>query len=258
MWPTGTLQGPDGSYVTVTTDATGHYSLAIAVGTTPGVWRLNAWAKNTNGTLSTDTAQAYDTQSITLNGLPGPKTTPADFAMEFDKAATTKAAGLEQISSMPSVMVGTLAQANATESKETQLGALAFALVNARDGQSVLVFPADRPPVISPTGDISNLKVNAGDVVIDPAEWTGAGLPASVGYSISKLPLIKGASSRYPPSQSSRRGKASPVGRRYPVTRSRSLPRRSSTSAGGTKASLPRAPATSNPVAWYGTKFGPA
>ncbi|MGP8208718.1 MAG: carboxypeptidase regulatory-like domain-containing protein [Acidimicrobiales bacterium] len=184
VWPTGTLQGPDGSYVTVTTDATGHYSLAIAVGTTPGVWRLNAWAKNTNGTLSTDTAQAYDTQSITFNGLPGPKTTPADFALEFDKAATTKAAGLEQISSMPSVMVGTLAQTNATESKETQLGALAFALVNARDGQSVLVFPADRPPEISPTGDISNLKVDAGDLVIDPAEWTGAGLPASVGYSL--------------------------------------------------------------------------
>jgi hypothetical protein len=197
VWPTGTLQGPDGSYVTVTTDATGHYSLAIAVGTTPGVWRLNAWAKNTNGTLSTDTAQAYDTQSITFNGLPGPKTTPADFALEFDKAATTKAAGLEQISSMPSVMVGTLAQTNATESKETQLGALAFALVNARDGQSVLVFPADRPPEISPTGDISNLKVDAGDLVIDPAEWTGAGLPASVGYSLQAA-LDKGALQQVP------------------------------------------------------------
>ncbi len=197
VWPTGTLQDPDGSYVTVTTDATGHYSLAIAVGTTPGVWRLNAWAENTNGTLSTDTAQAYDTQSITFNGLPGPKTTPADFAMEFDKAATTKTTGLELISSMPSTMVGTLAQTNATESKDTQLGALAFALVNARDGQSVLVFPADRPPVISPTGAILPLKVNAGDLVIDPAEWTGAGLPA-IFHSNLQAALDKGALQQVP------------------------------------------------------------
>ena len=192
VWPTGTLQDPDGNYVTVTTDATGHYSLAITVGTTPGVWSLNAWAENTNGTLSTDTAQAYDTQSITFDRLlSGTKTTPAGFAGEFDAAAKTNTAGLGQISSMPSTMVDTLAESNATKSDQTLLGALAFGLVNARDGQSVLVFPADQPPVISPTGDILPLKGNAGDRVIDPAEWTGAGLPA-IFHSNLQAALDKG------------------------------------------------------------------
>ena len=176
VWPTGTLQSPDGSYVTVNTDATGHYNLAITVGTSAGVWSLNAWAKNTNGQLSTD-APAHDTQSITFNKLPGPPTMKlADFWLEFDKAVQGTATGLAQISSNSNTMVNTLAQTNATDSIATGLGSLAFALVNARDGQSVLVFPADRPPVISPSGDIVPLKANAGDLVIDPAEWTGSGV----------------------------------------------------------------------------------
>ena len=185
VWPTGTLQSPDGSYVTVTTDATGHYSLAIAVGTTPGVWHLNAWAKNTDGTLSTDSAAASDTQSITLSKLPGPTTRLADFRTEFDNAAKSKTTGLEQISQNSNTMVNLLAQTNATKSIATQMGALAFALVNARDGQSVLVFPAAKPPVISPTGVILPSRANAADLVIDPAEWTGAGLPATVSNAAS-------------------------------------------------------------------------
>jgi len=42
LWPTGTMASPDGFPVTVTTDSTGHYDLAITVGTTPGTWRLDA------------------------------------------------------------------------------------------------------------------------------------------------------------------------------------------------------------------------
>jgi hypothetical protein len=191
VWPTGTLQSPDGSYVTVNTDATGHYNLAITVGTSAGVWSLNAWAKNTNGQLSTD-AIAHDTQSITFKKLLGSTALlPKDFYLEFDKVAPA-AAGLDQISSNSNTMVNTLAQSNATDSIATGLGSLAYALVNARDGQSVLVFPADRPPVISPSGDIVPLKANAGDFVIDPAEWTGVG-----GVSLQSV-LEKGKLQRIP------------------------------------------------------------
>jgi hypothetical protein len=171
VWPTGTLSSPVGSYVTVNTDATGHYALAITVGTTPGVWSLNAWAKNTSGTLSTDAA-AHDTQSITFDKLAGPATPLAAFGNDFNTAAKTAATGLELISSNASPMVATLAQTDAKMSIQTNMGALAFALVNGRDGQSVLVFQADRPPVINASGVVVPSK-NAGDLVLDPAEWAG-------------------------------------------------------------------------------------
>jgi hypothetical protein len=178
LWPTGTMASPDGTPVTVTTDATGHYSLAITVGTTPGVWTLDAWAKNADGTLSSDTSAASDTQSIAFTNLG--KTAPSDFITEFDLAAKSTTA-LGQISSSASPLVNTLAQVTATAAGGTRLGGLAYGLVNAKDGQSLLVFPAGKPPVVNAQGELpSAFAANADGLVLDSAEWTGAGLPASV------------------------------------------------------------------------------
>ena len=70
---------------------------------------LDAWVGEHRRDVSTDTAAAYETQSITFNRLRA-KYALSDFISEFDMAAKSKTTGPDQISSMPSVMVGTLAQ----------------------------------------------------------------------------------------------------------------------------------------------------
>jgi hypothetical protein len=199
VWPTGMLQSPDGFPVSVTTDATGHYDLAITVGTTPGVWRLEATAKNADGSLSTDVTAASDTQSITFDKVAGPTTTPADFVTEFDNAAKPKTTGLYQISGNSNTIVNTLAQTTATQSIATKLGGLAYALVNAPDGQSVLVFLASKPPVIDAKGALPPSADNADDLVMDPAEWTGAGLPASFTNRASFQAVLDGGMLQFVP-----------------------------------------------------------
>ncbi len=178
LWPTGTMASPDGFPVTVTTDSAGQYDLAVTVGTTPGTWSLDAWAENSDGTLSTDTTAASETRSITFTRLGSVPL--SDFISELDLAAkSTKA--LSQVSSMASVMVSTLAQVTSTAAGGTKLGGLAYGLVQAKEGQSVIVFSAEKPPVIDSAGALqTTFAANADDLVIDPAEWTGAGLPAKL------------------------------------------------------------------------------
>ena len=179
VWPTGTMDAPDGAPVSVTTDATGHYDLVITVGTTPGTWSLDAWAKNADGTLSTDTANASDTQSIKFDPVGAHSQVPGGFPGEFKtivKATTT----LQQASQNASPLVSSLAQATASGGSAAALQGLGYALVNAPDGQSMLVFAAADPPLLSGGAVRAAIPTNAGDLVFDPAEWTGAGLPSSV------------------------------------------------------------------------------
>lgn len=191
QWPTGTMADPDGDPVSVTTDATGHYALAITVGTTPGRWTLEATAKNADGTLSTDVTSASDTQSIMFTSLLKAKM-PPDFVTEFNLVAQATTA-VQQISGSASPMVNTLAQVTGTAAGGAKLGGLAYALVNATDGQSMLVFPADKPPVVDSKGFIPDvLTSNAADQVIDPPEWTGAGLPAKVTNAASLQAVMAG------------------------------------------------------------------
>ena len=181
VWPTGTLADPNGYPVSVTTDATGHYKLAITVGTTPGVWRLNAWAKNANGTLSADPSSAAETQSITFEPLRGTPAHLAAFVTQFNSGAKhLPASGFAQISANSNTMVNTLAMATAGDPVGTGLSGLAYALVNGKDGQSVLVFSATHPPVVDRQGEIQPpLAANHDDPVIDPAEWSGLELAAN-------------------------------------------------------------------------------
>jgi hypothetical protein len=178
LWPTGTMNDPDGAPVNITTDAAGHYSLAITVGTTPGTWSLDAWAFNIDGSLSTDTTAASDTQSIDFTRVG--TTTASDFVNEFDIAAKSTTA-LRQITQNSDQIVNTLGQVSSSGLAGTRLGGLAYSLVNGKDGQSVLIFPADKPPVVDSQGALpSTFAANADSLVLDPAEWTGAGLPATV------------------------------------------------------------------------------
>jgi Carboxypeptidase regulatory-like domain len=191
VWPTGTMDAPDGAPVSVTTDATGHSTLAITVGTTPGTWSLDAWAKNADGSLSSDTANASDTQSVTFKPVGAPGQPPGGFLAEFNrivKSTTT----LQQASQNASPLVNTLAQATATGGSAAALGGLGYALVNAPDGQSMLVFAAADPPLLSGGSVRAPISTNGGDLVFDPAEWTGAGLPSSVTNAASLQSVLDG------------------------------------------------------------------
>jgi hypothetical protein len=117
---------------------------------------------------------------------------PKDFWSLFNVAAQqTKV--FAQISASSDTIVNTLAKVNSTDSITTLLGPLAFALVNA-DGQSVLIFPADKPPLINSNGDITARPANADDVVLDPADWTGGGdnalQPTLTGGKLTGLPTL--------------------------------------------------------------------
>ena len=180
VWPTGSLSSPDGFPVLVTTDATGHYDLSITVGTTPGTWTLDAWAEVTdpNGTthLSGDTTAASQTRSLTLAPLGSGAGALAGFRTDFDGEATHNKA-LTQLTANADQIVSTLAQVTAARSAAGKFDGLAYALVNAKDGQSVLIFRADRPPVVNAQGQLPpGDAANADDLVIDPAEWDGGGM----------------------------------------------------------------------------------
>ena len=190
IWPTGSLSDPDGTPVTVTTDSTGHYRVAVTVGTTPGTWTLDAWAKNADGSLSSDTSGASDTKSITFKSLG--KAGIADFVSEFDVTAKSTTA-LQQISGYPGAAAGTLGQTTATAAGGNRLGGLAYALVNVKDGQALLVFPASKPPVLDKQGTLPDaFAANADDLVLNPSEWTGAGMPATVTNAASLQSIMAG------------------------------------------------------------------
>jgi hypothetical protein len=171
LWPTGTNVDPDGYPVNITTGSNGQYALAITVGTTPGTWRLEAWAFNSNGTLSTDPTQAADTQSITFTTLGSNHL--SNFVDNYNHAVKGTAA-FRLASPNAAPLVATLAQATAAGGAASVLGGLAYALVNAKDGQSLLVFPADDPPRLDSVGALPTVAKNANDLVMDPAEWDGA------------------------------------------------------------------------------------
>ena len=109
--------------------------------------------------------------------------------MEFNLAAKATTA-LRAVSANASPLVNTLAQVTATGASGVRLGGLAYGLVNAPDGQSMIVFAASKPPVVSSLGVLPPaFAANADDPVIDPAAWTGAGLPSYV-HNVTSLQAI--------------------------------------------------------------------
>jgi hypothetical protein len=180
VWPTSTLNSPDGYPVTVTTDSTGHYDFTLTVGTTPGTWTLDAWAFNADGKLSTDVTAASDTQSvaITTNG----SSSLVGFTTELDTAAqaTSFSSSLKSNATSASNMATLLSQATKSGTGGINFGGLDYGMTNANDGQTMIIFPEGQPPVVDSKGVIEPLTSNAADLVYDPAEWSGAGLPSTV------------------------------------------------------------------------------
>jgi hypothetical protein len=167
--------------VTVTTDTNGKYDFSVTVGTTPGKWELEAWAFNSVGLLSTDVLNASDTASIDIT--PTGSSNLSGFVTELDTAA--KSTGFSTLiandsSSMDS-MASLLSQVTKSHADGVNFGGLAYAPVNAADGAVMIIFPADKPPVIDAKGAIDpTLTRNSNDLILDPSQWTGSGMPATV------------------------------------------------------------------------------
>lgn len=194
IWPTSALNDPDGYPVTITTDATGTYNFSVTVGTTPGKWTLDAWAFNANGKLSTDVSAASDTKSIsvTSNG----SSSLSGFVNELDQAAkaTTFSTSLSNDAGSANNMWTLLSQVTKSGAHGINFGGLAYSLVNAKDGQAMIIFPEGKPPIINKASEIpSALTQNADDLVYDPAEWTGAGIATKLNVNIASLPNVLAA-----------------------------------------------------------------
>jgi Carboxypeptidase regulatory-like domain len=187
IWPTGTVSDPDGSPVTVTTDGTGHYDFTITVGTKPGSWTLDAWAFGSDGKLSTDVASASDTKTIAFTPLGS--ATVGSFVDEFDRLHGTTL--VDQITNSSPTIAAILSQIAASGvTKGVKLGGLSYSLANAADGQVVLIAPASSPPSFTAAGAVS-AQGSTGDLVIDSAEWTGAGLASTVTNAASFSSVVQ-------------------------------------------------------------------
>ncbi len=201
VWPTGQLNDPDGYPVTVTTDATGTYNFTVTVGTTPGTWTLDAWAFNSTGTLSSDVTAASETKSInfTTNG----SSSLGGFISELDTAArsTTFSTSLANDAGSANGLWTLLSQVTKAGTGGINFGGLAYSLVNAKDGQSMIIFPEDKPPKLNKAGEIMPGRPgNSADLVYDPAEWTGAGISAAANVNVASLTTVvsKGLLTRLP------------------------------------------------------------
>ncbi len=190
VWPTSSLNDPDGFAVKVATDSTGTYNFTITVGTTPGTWSLDAWVINAGGTLSKDTLEAPVTKDVTFTSNGSFKL--RDFEKELNLAAqsTSFSTQLANAATSANSMWTLLSQVTKTKANGVDFGGLVYSLVNAKDGQSVLIFPENSPPVINKLGEIVPGRASSSDLVYDPAEWTGAGLPGNFKNAASLSSIV--------------------------------------------------------------------
>jgi hypothetical protein len=173
IWPQDTPTSPLAAPVYVETDANGVYDFTMTIGTVPGSFVLNAWAKNASGQLmTTDLSATSPDETLTLTA-PG-NLTAAQFVSELavlkSDAAATQALGA--MTNNASSMVQTLVQLSGAGSK---LGGLSYSLVSGSvsGGAAVLVYGDTTPPTISSAGNVTGSNDT---VVLDPGEWVGTKL----------------------------------------------------------------------------------
>jgi hypothetical protein len=174
VWPTGTISAPIGSPVNVTTGTTGTYSFSVTVGTKPGTWDLNAWALNGNDQPALDKDHAAKTVSVTLTPLGTASVSSSSFASALrDVVLTGGGSVVTGNLTNPAQLTTTLAGLAAKKGEdESHFGGLAFAAINGKDGQAMLVYAADNPPQIDPkTGEVLFSAKDANDLVWSPNEW---------------------------------------------------------------------------------------
>jgi len=174
IWPSGSLESPLGTPVDVVTDASGVYDFTMTVGTVPGSFTLNAWAKNAAGDLITsDLANTSPDQTLTIT--PPGNWTVGQFLSELALLKSDAAASkvLATMTNDAASITQTLSQLSGPASK---LGGLAYSYVyGASGGTAVLVYQDTSPPSVSATGQVT---AAATTLVLSPAMWVGTKLIA--------------------------------------------------------------------------------
>lgn len=171
IWPTGTLEDPDGLSVPETTDANGDYTFSLAVGTVPGKWNLTAWAEDATGALiAQDTRDTSDDQTLTVEPLGATVAGVDSFVPEYNIVAASTSAVSGITGDVPT-MLGDFITLSATQNS---LHGLAYAPVNG-SSSAILIYPATSTPNIATGGKVTP---HTGDLVLEPASWTAiAGAP---------------------------------------------------------------------------------
>ena len=172
IWPAGSLFLPSDTPVDVVTDANGIYDFTLAVGTVPGSFVLNAWAKNSSGDLITSDI-ANSSPDVTLTVTAPGSTAVSQFVTELDTlksdAAASKLLGAMQVNAAD--ISQTLAQLSGAG---TRLGGLAYFVVTGTSaGSSFIVYPDSAPPSVDSSGYVT---AAADTLVITPSSWIGTKL----------------------------------------------------------------------------------
>ena len=159
VWPSGTIANPNGLPFDIVTNKDGVYTFTITVGTVPGSFELTAWARTASGALDTGpSAQTDATLTVTQQ-------TPLALGT-FTNALFAGRASLGSISNVPTEMAAQLALAAPGYAYAVGQG--------AQGGPALIVYPADNPPPITPSGEIhgnaSGSDHLGDDLVLAPGE----------------------------------------------------------------------------------------
>jgi hypothetical protein len=158
--------------VDVVTDAPGIYDFTMTIGTVPGTFPLNAWAKDAAGNLITsDLADTSPDRTLTVT--PPGNWTVDQFLSELAGLKSDAAASqvLATMTNDPASMAQALAQLSSPTSK---LGGLAYSLVNgASGGGAVLAYGDTSPPKVDASGQVTG---EHGSLVLSPGLWVGTKL----------------------------------------------------------------------------------
>ena len=190
IWPTGTLASPLGPPVDVVTDANGVYDFTMTVGTVPGTFPLNAWAKNAAGDLiTTDLKDTSPDQMLTVT--PPGNWTVGQFLSEL-AGLKTDAAASQVLAAMTNDAAGITQSLSQLSGPASKLGGLAYSPVSGTSGGgAVLVYQDTSPPQVDATG-----QVTAGDgtLVLSPGQWVGTKLiPLTVLNTVIQKGLLNAA-----------------------------------------------------------------
>jgi hypothetical protein len=166
IWPTGSLNDPDGIDVDEVTDANGNYTFTLDVGTVPGSWKLTAWAKDASGSLITaDTRNTSDDQTLTVDPVSAHAAAVDDFVPEYNRLASSTGL-VSGISDDLNTMLGDFIKLSRTQTQQGGLGGLAYA--PASQG-AILIYQAASTPHIAKDNTVT---ARTGDLVLQPSDWT--------------------------------------------------------------------------------------
>ena len=190
IWPTGALSSPLGPPVDVVTDASGVYDFTLTVGTVPGSFLLNAWAKNASGALVT--ADLTDTSpDQTLTVTPPGTWTVSQLVAEL-AGLKTDASASQVLAAMTNDAAGITESLSQLSGAGGKLGGLAYSPVNGTSGGgAVLVYQDTDPPPVDATGQVTG---DDNTLVLSPGMWVGSKLiPLTVLNTVIQKGLLNTA-----------------------------------------------------------------